>query len=552
MTSSKNTHRKMLFIVAAITLILLTATSHADQVPSDPRISIDPRTIPVTRWVSPGDERPLSYSEWRMDHPATSFSIQGQRKVQRSDSTEVLILVNTALQDTLTVPLAQYIADLELEGYVVETLGVSGGTAADLKALMQSRPSLLGAILIGDVPIPWFQMIDDFEGDGVPDGYEEFPIDLFYMDLDGTWQDLYYYDSISQELLPGPDGILDSHGGDQSPEIWIGRLTASPMTEDEIALLENYLDKAHRYRQGSLWLRERALNYIDDDWSGSWTTAGLESIYGEVVVVDHPESTVAADYEAELTAEYEWIGVCAHSWPGGHGFIYNGGSTWSYFYAYQLDPIDPQGLFYNLFACSNARYVEANYMGGCYIFTDTYGLGAVGSTKTGSMLYFEQFYYPLGGGVSLGQAFKEWFDVIASGGFATWEHSWFYGMTLLGDPTLVPRQPDRAPPGAVADLQATLAGEAARLEWTAVTEDLYGRSETVSYYVIYRDTSSSFVPQPGDSIGISIAVAYLDSLPESKTDRAGRYYLVVAVDSAGNRSVPSNETGQFDRLMYVE
>ena len=85
-----------------------------------------------------------------------------------------------------------------------------------------------------------------------------------------------------------------------------------------------------------------------------------------------------------------------------------------------------------------------------------------------------------------------------------------------------------------------------------MTADLYGRSENVAYYVIYRDSSSSFVPQSDDSIGVSVGTAYLDSLPQTKTDRAGRYYIVVAVDGAGNRSAPSNETGQFDRLMFVE
>jgi hypothetical protein len=346
--------------------------------------------------------------------------------------------------------------------------------------------------------------------------------------------------------MAGADGILDTHSGDVSPEIWIGRLTASPLSESEISLLENYFSKAHGYREGSLWVQDRALNYIDDDWSGLWTTGGLDSLYNEVVVVDHPETTVASDYEEELETNYEWIGVFAHSWPGGHAFKYDQGQYWSWFYNSQLELIDPQAFFYNLFACSNARYVEADYMGGCYIFTDTYGLGAVGTTKTGSMLYFEEFYYPLGAGVCLGQAFKDWFSVMATGGFEIWEQSWFYGMTLLGDPTLLPRTPDRASPLAVSDLRATLAGQAAYLEWTPVTEDVYGQTESTVYYVIYRDTNSYFQPTPEDSIGWTSGHSYLDTWPTSKRVGPARYYLVMAVDEAGNRSLRSHKVGQFE------
>jgi hypothetical protein len=180
------------------------------------------------------------------------------------------------------------------------------------------------------------------------------------------------------------------------------------------------------------------MNYIDDDWSGSWTTAGLDSIYDIVVVVDHPETTIAEHYARQLSDGYEWIGVCAHSNSHMHGFLFNQSQHWSWFSNYQLKALDPPALFYNLFACSNARYVESDYMGGWYIFADTYGLAAIGSTKTGSMLHFQEFYYPLGRGSCLGAAFLDWFLAIAQNGFDQGEIDWFYGMTLLGDPTLRP------------------------------------------------------------------------------------------------------------------
>ena len=81
-------------------------------------------------------------------------------------------------------------------------------------------------------------------------------------------------------------------------------------------------------------------------------------------------------------------------------------------------------------------------MGGHYIFAKTSGLAAVGSTKIGSMLRFQYFYWPLGPNQrrSLGESFKYWFSNQPLGstktGYANYYRDWFYGMTLLGDPTL--------------------------------------------------------------------------------------------------------------------
>ena len=72
------------------------------------------------------------------------------------------------------------------------------------------------------------------------------------------------------------------------------------------------------------------------------------------------------------------------------------------------------------------------------MFTDGYGLGEIGSTKTGSMLDFEYFYEPLGEGSTLGEAFRDWFTFITENGVTFDELCWHYGMALLGDPFLKP------------------------------------------------------------------------------------------------------------------
>lgn len=402
-----------------------------------------PGDIPVTRWVSPEGARPVTYQEWRDANPSARFRMSGVGWEAKSDSL-VEVVVNSSLLDSLVSYLdpdsGQYIQNLRSQGYGVRVDTASFSSAlADAESLRASFQSLLpqglvGVVLIGDLPVPWYQMMDNFGGP--PYDYEEFPIDLFYMDLDGIWEDNLVYDPMGDSLVPGSDSILDTHYGNMAADIWVGRLTASPLG-NEIPILRNYFDKNHAYRADSLVLQDRALVYVDDDWqywAYQWSNdVGL--VYPVRTTVSHPETTVANDYRGRLTHNYEWISVFAHSSPAVHGFVYNGGSTWSWFYAYEIPGIDPDASFYNLFACSNARFVEDGYMGGRYIFTDTWGLGAVGSTKTGSMLEFQDFYYPLSQGECLGDGFRDWFASWAEAWGDT-SRSWFYGMTLLGDPTL--------------------------------------------------------------------------------------------------------------------
>ncbi len=400
-----------------------------------------PGDIPVTRWVSPDETEPITYEEWRAVHPSTAFRIGLVGGDSKADSL-VEVVVNTSLFDSLTFYLdpisGQYVHDLRAQGYGVrvDTAAFSSGLAdaESLRAFFQSlyANDLAGVVLVGDLPVPWYQMMDNFGGP--PYDYEEFPIDLFYMDLDGIWEDTLRNSGGS--LVPGSDSILDTHYGNMAADIWVGRLTVSPLG-DELALLRNYFDKDHAYRCGLLPLPDRALVYVDDDWyssAGRWSgNVGL--VYTDRTTVAHPETTIADDYRGRLTDNYEWISVFAHSSPEVHGFKYNGGASWSWFWASEIPGIDPHGSFYNLFACSNARFVESGYMGGRYIFTDTYGLGAVGSTKTGSMLEFQDFYYPLSEGKCLGDGLTEWFARWAEAWGDT-SRSWFYGMTMLGDPTL--------------------------------------------------------------------------------------------------------------------
>ncbi len=415
------------FFVLFFIMFILAAAAAAEidqpiEAPESARIEQTTRL----QWISPTDDQPLSFSQWRSLQPETepyaAKLITAAATPRKAPSLgKVCVYVNNVLYPQIESSLALYALDLNGEGYDVEIHTVSGGTEFHLRSTLQTAYAngMTDCLLIGDLPVPWYEI--ESEGD-------EFPIDLFYMDLDGAFID---FDS---------DGMYDSHSDDVTPEITLGRLTASPLSLGgavEADLVNEYFRKNHLYRSGLADAADRALVYIDDDWSGSGGAWSFD--VGRAVGLRTSEFddwvTWAPDYAAYLPQDYELIQVCVHSWPGGHSFK-NPSDNWSTIYVADIFTINPRAHFYNLFACSNSRYVEADYCGGWYIFSDDYGLGSIGSAKTGSMLAFDEFYGPFGDGRSIGQAFMDWFTTRGSDGFEEWEIYWFYGMTLCGDPTL--------------------------------------------------------------------------------------------------------------------
>lgn len=417
--SKKSVHFYRLIIPALVIFSVVTFVHNG--------FGQDYDSIPITRWVDPEGSQPLSYQQWQartgQPNPFTSELIYKSATLKDGDSGKCCLIVNDSLYPLIQTSLDQYIDDLTAEGYEVELHTSSGGTYETFRQFLQSlyAEGMGGCVLVGDLPIPWYEA-ECWES------HAEFPIDLYYMDLDGVFLDI---DS---------DGLLDSHGGSPEPDIWLGRLTPSTLTstgQDQVTLLQNYFTKNHLYRTGQMTRYKRALVYIDDDWEPfdtEWSN-NVGEAYADRTLISEPYTTWASDYETRLPQNYESILVCVHSWPQGHAFK-DPDDNWSYTYNNEIVTLDPRAHFYNLFACSNSNYVEYNNMGGWYVFRDDNGLASLGSTKTGAMLQFGYFYQPFGQNKTIGEAFKDWFTAIAGGGFTTDELCWHYGMTLQGDPTL--------------------------------------------------------------------------------------------------------------------
>jgi hypothetical protein len=355
----------------------------------------------------------------------------------------IYILVNatlyyanwTSVYKYFNESLSWYIKYLEEAlGYSVRLYTIDGGTPENIRALLQNGlPGIVGAIIVGDLPVAWYEMV-------CWDSPEVFPTDLFYMDLNGYWGDA------------DGDRLYDTHDGrvgDVKPEIWVGRLdvpdkymqglSADKAISVEQEILTNYFKRNYDYRGGWLLYRypKRALIYIDDDWvdMADGVDKSLAKLYNDRTVVTNIDMTNADDYKNRIDDGWEWVHLQCHGWPGGH--VFKNSLGWDgTIYTYDYENIPANALFYQFFVCSGARFTEPDYLAGSAVFrtnTDytSGGLLAIGSTKTGSMLYFEDFYRRLSEGKSIGDAFKEWFIEYGES-----SPCWFYGLVLIGDPTL--------------------------------------------------------------------------------------------------------------------
>jgi len=237
----------------------------------------------IKAYASSNNILPTRFNE--TEKTAKPFSIMQRYKSDFIDPSKdyIYILVNSSVYSSIETSMYQFIKDLEDSGFLVELYSGSWGTPENTKHFLQNGFSsgLIGAILIGDIPTAWYEM--DNPGDESFPEHEEFPIDLYYMDLDGIWNDL------------DGDGLYDMHNGDVTPEIWVGRLKASGFISDEASLLNNYFRKNHRYRNGGYTIPRRALVYVDDDWT-PWAdddNETLELLYSETILVKDNATTNA-------------------------------------------------------------------------------------------------------------------------------------------------------------------------------------------------------------------------------------------------------------------
>jgi hypothetical protein len=336
----------------------------------------------------------------------------------KSQSTHVNIYVNSSISFNITSEITQYEQDIINQGFTVNTYNWSNNNATILRNHMinasQQTLGLFGAVLVGSLPYANFK-----------NGSEIFPCDLYLMDLDGQWID-----------LDPSDTYFDNHVaglGDIYPEIFIGRINPEPLNNlNHLSAYQNYFNRNHAYRNGSLTRPHSQLLYIDNDWSNIASAMYNDmTAYTNITMVSSNPTTTGTDYKNRLTQIYEFVHIMVHSFYYQHQFGTGGTGSEGIVTFTDILNLNTKALFYNLFACSAARYKEVNNMGTQYLFSNN-TLALVGSTKTGGMWMNSYFYTPLNQGKVFGEAFRLWWWNPLHGPWDTVSQ----GMTILGDPLL--------------------------------------------------------------------------------------------------------------------
>ncbi|MEA3475464.1 MAG: FlgD immunoglobulin-like domain containing protein [Candidatus Cloacimonadota bacterium] len=389
----------------------------------------------------------LVYSS-RWKEPFTEKQ-KGQRSGGKFD-----VLVNSAVYDSLENHLLQYSNDLENENepYDVSIYDCDINSPDSLRNFLRQeyeQDNIAGAIFVGQFPHVMYQGMAS-----MGTIYQEFPTETFFRDVDGSWLDTLMYDPDTNTLIPGSDGIYDTHidgNGDRETEIYLGRIDASNLTYGnnifggEIQRLTNYFEKNHSYRIEELTSSDSALIYFDD-WAYHQAPSAilqLGQVYPNIVAISDTNETTADDYNIRLQQGYQLIWLAAHSNSMSHGFQANG--EWDNIFNSEIPGINPQTLFYLINGCYSGWFINPDCMLNHYVFSSDKGQISIGySARAPSPVGIYDmdgvgFFSTLGNEGNFGESLNEIIDLdILNQGQDPWKPNG-YAMVLLGDPTLKPR-----------------------------------------------------------------------------------------------------------------
>jgi len=322
----------------------------------------------------------------------------------------VTVVVDASINTAVAASLATWQADLAKDGIEVRTIPWAGGTAEQLKQLLKtehSQRNFDGTFLVGNLPAAWYELMNGATR-------EEFPCDIYLMDLDSEWAD------------SDQNGRYDLHSN-LATDIYVSRVTGTT------AEINHYFSKNHQYRSGALSMPQRALIFKDDDWSTykPGSHFGLARIYETVEIMEKLSESVKPSYLSRLASNLEgseFVNQWIHALPDTL-FIAEDGE-YNTLSANELANRNVKGLFFNLYNCSAARFTENN-LSMTYLTKTDWAIATLGSTKPGGAYQASDFYDVLAQQGTWGEAFKTWYNNTGKS-----SDTWFLGMVIQGDPTL--------------------------------------------------------------------------------------------------------------------
>ncbi|MBA3708416.1 MAG: putative Ig domain-containing protein [Planctomycetes bacterium] len=393
----------------------------------------------------------------------------------------VVLIVESGIAAATAGELTRLKQDLVGDGWTVIRHDVAvADTVTSVKALIKADyladPTQVKSVfLFGHVPQPRSGF---YAPDGHGDHQIQQPCDSYYGDMDGTWTDTANYGTNGAWTNNAGDGYFDQNFIPSDIELGVGRVDLSNMwafSANEPALLRQYLDKDHNFRQRIVTMNRGCLIQDGFDSGGgigspaasAWRLSGIIGSYasnnfvrGQWVLPNPTDTTGVPRFPGE---NYLWGYVCGGGGPYG---MANGSLTTQLLAANSVNIA---------FTMSFGSYF------GDWSFDNDFMRAVLASSPAGLSCSWsgwpQHHYFHMGLGEPIGNSIvvsqNNDGNLYSSGGF-NWRA---VHIGLMGDPTLI-AFPVIPPTG----LSASAAGSTVTLTWSASAEATLG-------YHVFRATN---------------------------------------------------------------
>ena len=236
----------------------------------------------------------------------TSYVFGGDSLPATHSYGSVVLVVEDRLANVLAPQLDTLRRDLRGEGWQTHLLTADASdpvtaVQANIVALQQQVGNVAAVYLLGNVPVP-------YSGDVFPDGHFDhrgaWPADVYYGAWSGNWTDTQVNVTGAtrpqNHNIPG-DGKFDQSTLNLAPDAAVGRVDFTNLpafAQSDTLLLQNYLQKAHRWRTKQFSLPLRGL--IEDNFGEFGGEAFAANGYRNFTALLHRDSVREEDFRPTL------------------------------------------------------------------------------------------------------------------------------------------------------------------------------------------------------------------------------------------------------------
>ena len=201
------------------------------------------------------------------EYPEYSYITAGIKILPVEQRGTILLLLDDVYPNPLQTELERFQLDLICDGWKVKTKEINRAESVqEVKAKIISEcsgdPSINTLLLFGHIPVPYSGNI---AMDGHADHVGAWPADQYYADIDGEWTDEFINNTSASRPanhnIPG-DGKFDQSFLPSDVDLMIGRIDLTDLpafAENDMILMQKYLNKNHAYRHGLFDVNRKAL-----------------------------------------------------------------------------------------------------------------------------------------------------------------------------------------------------------------------------------------------------------------------------------------------------